>query len=264
MKLFKKSYIKWDEVHATIEKIIRTKSTNTTHRLRRHKSVEYEIHASSSNLVQKLKKLSASELIDGGIGVEINKKIKDNFQVSSVSKLANLDELPIEIDIENIGIFKITDKEIDLNLNESWREYVLPFSRLIYIESPIHWKLKMALDGIRDRFGDPWELRKPIVGVPEYYYDLARALQFEYTGDIAFPDLYSKLISKSVIGGKLAISEEGNLSFQENGRNHSLMQTATGIANIGFLCLLIERNFWMKTQLYLLMNRKHTCIRHGE
>ena len=31
------------------------------------------------------------------------------------------------------------------------------------------------------------------------------------------------------------------MSFLENGRSFSLMQTATGIANIGFLALLIER-----------------------
>ena len=229
------------EVHATIEKLFEIKTRNRSHQLNTHKSAGVELYETSCKLVQILKNLSASEIVDGGIGVEINKKVKDNFQISRISQLANLEELPIEIDIENIGKFKITDKGIDLNLNKSWREYVLPFSRLIYIESPIYWKLKSALDDMRDRSEDPWEFRKPIVGIPEYYYDLARALQFEYTGDIAFPDLYSKLISNSVIGGKLAISEEGNLSFQENGRNHSVMQTATGVANIGFLCLLIER-----------------------
>ena len=230
-----------DEVHATIEKIFQIKTANRTRQLNTHKGAGVDIYKTSCELVQILRNLSAREIVDGGIGVEINKKIKDNFQISSVSQLANFAELPIEIDIENVGNFKITDKGTDLNLNESWREYVLPFSRLIYIESPIYWKLKMALDDIRDRFGDSWELRKPIVGIPEYYYDLARDLQFEYTGDIAFPDLYSKLTSNSVIGGKLAISEEGNQSFQENGRNHSVMQTATGVANLGFLCLLIER-----------------------
>ena len=39
----------------------------------------------------------------------------------------------------------------------------------------------------------------------------------------------------------MAISETGNLSFQENGRNFSLPVTAMGIANLGILALLIER-----------------------
>ena len=71
--------------------------------------------------------------------------------------------------------------------------------------------------------------------------DLARVLRFEYTGDIAFPKLFERLTSKTILGGKLAISEEGSLSFLENDRRISLMLTATGIANIGFLALLIER-----------------------
>ena len=39
----------------------------------------------------------------------------------------------------------------------------------------------------------------------------------------------------------MAISEDGNLSFLENQRSISLTQTATGVANVGFLALLIER-----------------------
>ena len=41
--------------------------------------------------------------------------------------------------------------------------------------------------------------------------------------------------------GKIAISESGNLSFQENGRSFSLPVTATGVANLGTLALLIEQ-----------------------
>ena len=41
--------------------------------------------------------------------------------------------------------------------------------------------------------------------------------------------------------GKIAISESGDLSFQENGRSFSLPVTATGVANLGILALLIEK-----------------------
>ena len=58
---------------------------------------------------------------------------------------------------------------------------------------------------------------------------------------MAFPDVYAKLTGKSVMDGKIAISETGNLSFHENGRNFSLPVTAMGIANLGILALLIER-----------------------
>ena len=43
------------------------------------------------------------------------------------------------------------------------------------------------------------------------------------------------------MGGKIAISKTGDLSFYENGRRFSLPVTAMGIANLGILALLIER-----------------------
>ena len=102
--------------------------------------------------------------------------------------------------------------------------------------------MKTALENTKDyvqqRYGDN---RVTLSGVPGYFYDLARALRFEYTGDLAFPDIYAKLTGKNVMGGKIAISETGNLSFHENGRNFSLPVTAMGIANLGILALLIER-----------------------
>ena len=66
-------------------------------------------------------------------------------------------------------------------------------------------------------------------------------MKFEYTGDMAFPDVYERLTGSDVIGGKIAISETGDLSFHENGRSFSLPVTAMGIANLGILALLIER-----------------------
>ena len=116
------------------------------------------------------------------------------------------------------------------------------YSRAIYLESPVYWKLKTALEDTGDY---PENLyrgnRIRLSGVPGYFYDLARALKYEYTGDMAFPDVFAKLTGKNAMGGKIAISETGNLYFQENGRNFSLPVTAMGIANLGILALLIER-----------------------
>ena len=185
--------------------------------------------------------LTGVEIMSRGMEFELSQKIKDNFQVASFSQLACKEKLPIVIEIDNIGKFKFSDGKLSIGLEETWRENVLPFSRLIYIESPIFLKLKTALEESRHYLRAPWFDRKPITGVPEYFYDLARVLRFEYTGDLAFPNLYERLTSDSILGGKLAISEEGNLSFLENDRRFSLMLTATGIANLGFLALLIER-----------------------
>ena len=148
--------------------------------------------------------------------------------------------------MENFGEFQISNGKIEFDINPSvkfsWVRQLQQYSRVIYLESPVYWKLKNALEDTRSypRFlygGD----RERLSGVPGYFYDLVRALKFEYAGDMAFPDLYERLIGKEVIGGKIAISESGNLSFQEKGRSFSLPVTAMGIANLGILALLIER-----------------------
>ena len=127
------------------------------------------------------------------------------------------------------------------------------YSRVIYLESPIYWKLKNALEDARDRSGYSHEgKREKLTGVPGYFYDLARALKYEYTGDVEFPDVYKKLTGRDVIGGKIAISESGDLSFQENGRSFPLPVTALGIANLGILALLIERKVLDKNVLIFI------------
>ena len=43
------------------------------------------------------------------------------------------------------------------------------------------------------------------------------------------------------IGGKISLSEEGDLEFQQKGKSIPLSLTSAGVANMGMLALLIER-----------------------
>ncbi len=168
---------------------------------------------------------------------KIEQNLIQNFQVPKLSDLQDVESTSSEVEIEGFGTFKIINEEplFSINLAQT-------YSNLIYLESPFYWKLKNALENIRDypsfrRLGD----RERLSGVPEYFYDLARALKFQYTGDMAFPNVYERLTSKDVIGGKMALSETGDLLFHENGRQFPMSLTATGVANLGILALLIER-----------------------
>ena len=58
---------------------------------------------------------------------------------------------------------------------------------------------------------------------------------------LVFSLYLKRLTGNDILGGKIVISESGDLSFQENGRNFSLPVTAMGVANLGILALLIER-----------------------
>lgn len=203
---------------------------------------ERSILASSlAELNMKLHQTNAEDFIIAGIRYEIRQNLIRNFQVPNISDLQGEESRPSEVAVEDVGAFKISQERLGFRIDRSWLEQLQDYSRVIYLESPIYWKLKTALEDIRDypvsRVGE----RERLSGVPGYFYDLGRALKFEYTGKMAFPDVYAKLTGEEVIGGRIAISETGDLSFRENGRDFSLPVTATGVANLGILALLIER-----------------------
>ena len=189
---------------------------------------------------KELHQTKAENFIVAGIGYELSQNLIQNFQVSIVSDLRRKEGTPSEVVVEDFGKFAFVDEGVGFEIDRSWVKQLQQYSRVIYLESPVYWKLKTALENTKDyvqqRYG-----RVTLSGVPGYFYDLANALKFEYTGKMAFPDVYAKLTGKSVMDGKIAISETGNLSFHENGRNFSLPVTAMGIANLGILALLIER-----------------------
>ncbi len=218
-----------------IQKLVDTTLMNIGHRT----DLE-DIKNFLSGLKEELHQTKAENFIVAGIGYELSQNLIQNFQVPNVSDLIGVEGTPSEVVVEDFGKFAFLDEGVRFEIDRSWVKQLQQYSRVIYLESPVYWKLKTALEDTRNysvNFGN----RERLSGVPGYFYDLARALKYEYTGDIAFPVVYAKLTSKNVMGGKIAISETGNLSFQENGNNFSLPVTAMGIANLGILALLIER-----------------------
>ncbi len=189
---------------------------------------------------KELHQTKVENFLIAGIDYELSQNLIQNFQVPIVSDLIKKEGTPSEVVVEDFGKFAFVDEGVGFEINRSRVKQLQQYSRVIYLESPVYWKLKTSLENTKDyvqqRYG-----RGTLSGVPGYFYDLARALRFEYTGKMAFPDVYAKLTGKNVMGGKIAISETGNLSFQENGNNFSLPVTAMGIANLGILALLIER-----------------------
>lgn len=197
---------------------------------------------SLAEMKQKLSETDARKFIVDGIQYEIRQNLLENFQVPKLTDLRGEENAPSEVNVENFGKFRFAKRKIQFNIRRVWIKQLQQHSRVIYLESPVYWKLKNALEDTRNYNPFLYRVgREQLSGVPGYFYDLMRALKFEYTGDMAFPDVYERLTGKDVIGGKIAISESGNWLFQEKGRSFSLPVTAMGIANLGILALLIER-----------------------
>ena len=180
--------------------------------------------------------------IISGTGRHIEDNLIYNFQVPNLSELSADSNQRSEIEVGRFGKFVFSNGEVDFSMD---MVSMPSYSRAIYLESPTYWKLKSVLEQIRQPEGHRsflWgKARKRLDGVPKYFHDLASALSFQYTGEMAFPTIHEKLTGPHILGRKITISEMGNLSFQENRRSFSLPVTAMGIANLGILALLIER-----------------------
>ena len=197
------------------------------------------IETALNELCGEIETTNAHQLVTSGIRDKISENLIQNFQVSNISSLRTEQEKPSKVRIDGVGSFELKNSNsVGFHISRAGLKKLQDYSRVIYLESPIYWKLQSALKKIRisPRFSIG---RKELVGVPGYFYDLAEALEAKYSGDSTFSEMYEKL--KKVIGGKLTISETGELRFQENERSFSLHLTAMGVINLGMLALLIER-----------------------
>ena len=103
-----------------------------------------------SELKKKLHQTNAENSIFAGISYQIKQNLIRNFQVPNVSDLIREEGTPSEINVENFGAFGFPDEENGFEIDISWEQQLQQYSRVIYLESPVYWKLKAALEDIRD------------------------------------------------------------------------------------------------------------------
>lgn len=201
-----------------------------------------EMERSLENLEEKITTLDAMNFIARGMRYEIKENLIHNFQVTALSELKGRANSSSDVGIADFAKLGFENKNIKFNIKRTFLRELQRFSQVIYLESPVYWKLKDAFERSRGQwFSFLRGRRERVSDIPRYFYDLIDELKGQYVGDMDFPDLHEKLTGKEILGGKIAISETGDLSFQENGHSCSLPLTALGVANLGILALLIER-----------------------
>ena len=211
---------------------------NITGRIK-HLTLKREI----DNLHESISSTEHRDFILSGLMHKTRQSLMMNFQTPDLSLLRNKQDKNAVIDIPGIGKFEIGEGGlISFSISMAGLQLLRAYSKVIYLESPLYWKLKDALESLmlNPRFSrSPREGR--LTGVPGYFYELASALREKYTNGVAFPSLLEKLTREEVLNGKVGISEDGELVFQEKGKAFPLPLVAMGVANLGILALLIER-----------------------
>ena len=192
----------------------------------------------SLDSLRSLKNATTGKALTEGFSKVLEENLTGNFQAPDLQKLKGDENQTAFVDIEGIGKI-IIDKNIIMdNFPLKGLVELQNNSRVVYIESPVHWKLRNALSrASRSHFSS---LKRKSLLVPKYFDDLNFMLMEELSGEIAFPEILKYLTN--VIKGKVIINESGALEFKEHGgQTCSLPMTSTGIVQFGILALLIEK-----------------------
>ena len=171
-------------------------------------------------------------------------ELKQNFQVPKLQHLKKEKSTnSTNFEIETIGKINISNESITFSIVESGLETLQKLTRVIYVESPVYWKLKSALE-----MSLAWvnrlqaiQANKYLSGVPNYFYDVVNLLKLQPLDEPKFKDILEQI--EQEIGGRLVLSNDGNFVFQtRNEGTHALSITALGVANLGMIAMLLEKN----------------------
>jgi energy-coupling factor transporter ATP-binding protein EcfA2 len=174
-------------------------------------------------------------MINWGRSQKLHQNIRGNFQESDLSNIKGDGDSPLYFSIEGVGELRGTEKSFAFNLYPQIVQKMPSFPEAFYLESPLYWKLKSALESIKLDSRSPFTA---LNGVPDYFYDMAVALRRRRI-EHPFAGIHESL--HKAIGGQILLSEAGDLEFQKEGKSISLSLTSAGVANMGMLALLIER-----------------------
>lgn len=174
----------------------------------------------------------------------------ENFQISSLNQLCFLAN-KASITIDGSQIF------IDVEQNElGWKALLLDmindlqsFYNVVYLESPIYFKLRNTLQEARFSHS-MFSRRNTINQVPKYFYDTDNLLNQKYIEENLSED-FLKIISniENGIQGKLSLNSRNNIIFQDRETPDAEIPfnlVSSGISNLGMIALLLKKNILTK------------------
>lgn len=196
---------------------------------------------------------------------DLKQEFLENFQVQSLSALYSQNEENI-FDFSDFGRIQLKNQNIDFNLHRDSIAELQQLYNVVYLESPIYFKLKNALRGVR--LSNASFRRKGFLNqVPKYFYDVDQLLEAKISGDLS--NEFSAILNKieNCIHDSLNISN-GEISFVDKDRidvEIPLNMVSSGISNLGLIGLLIKQNVLSKGS-YLFIDEPevnlHTAWQH--
>ena len=173
-------------------------------------------------------------MISFGRNHNFRQTVQGNFQESDLLSLKGDGDSPLYFSVQGVGELRVTEQSLAFKPYPQTVQKQ-PFPGAFYLESPLYWKLKSALESIKLDSRSPF---RTLNGIPDYFYDMAVALRRRRV-EHPFVGIHESL--HKAIEGQISLSETGDLEFQQNDKSIPLSLTSAGVANMGMLALLIER-----------------------
>ena len=174
--------------------------------------------------------------IDLGQRFKFLQNLHGNFQSSNRSNLKGDGGSPLSFSVQGVGELREKEESFEFAPDSQIVQKMQSFPEAFYLESPLYWKLKSALESIKLDSSSPFGAS--LNGVPDYFYDMVVALRRRRI-EHPFDGIHESL--HKAIGGRISLSEAGDLEFQRNDKSIPLSLTSAGVTNMGMLALLIER-----------------------
>jgi predicted ATPase len=202
--------------------------------------------------------LNPFDLVGKVLGLQLKSALFSNFQVNVLHKLKNKNatsKTRPRIYFDNdIGHLELLSDHLKYNLGAIGIDVFQQIDNVVYLESPIYWKIKDVLKGWVNTQNDPSQRRqrkhqqKELKKIPQYILDTFALLDVDVIQDEVFEELVElKNKINKCIGGQIQISQSGDLQFiSQNQKGESfgvdLNQTASGTTSLGLISLLLEKN----------------------
>ncbi len=208
--------------------------------------------------------LADEEILRKNYRRKLTQNFLHNFQIRGLSELIGKEKYaPTEIvikknDVTLIGVSISSEGKLKLDIpGANGLKHLEEFSRVVYLESPLYWKLESPLiraSRMRGRFVTDLP-EETLSGVPKYFNDAHNAMTARRTGKPSIDHGIEKIIS-----GKIIRNERDDLVFVEKGEKGekrgktpiSLPLTASGVIQLGMLGHLIETRVIQKGSILFI------------
>lgn len=194
---------------------------------------------------------SPTEILSTNIEKGFTEALKENFQAPNLSDLKNhnSEDEVASFDFGELGRISLAGESISFKLTTESVNQFQSLYNVVFIESPIYWKLRKPLQKVNERLNNPFfalhRHTDTLNGVPKYFYDLIELIEKNIKSqhkDDKILEIQSAL--KDTLGGELNVSDSGDIFYKElnSSRSLNLNLTATGVTNLGLIGLLLNRN----------------------